>query len=287
MNKIGLVILNFLTYNDTYESIKTLSEKLVKDINLEIFVVDNATNDVKYNELKSKISRLDMNFTIQYLASKENLGFARGMNVGIDKAREDKCNFVICSNNDIIYKQSIDFNEFIERYNMDTFIAAIGPKILNPDDENQNPYMIKNKEKSDLKKLIKQKIVFTNPIGKIVFFFFGYKNAFFQKRKKVVTETSSQSAYALHGSFMVFTPSYFKYYENLDPNTFLYNEELILAERIRQNNLKMFYLNKLTVMHKDDSSTNEMLGKDSLKKLNFILNENYKSRSYFLKEYIW
>ena len=148
--------------------------------------------------------------------------------------------------------------------------------------------MIENKEKINLKKLIKQKIIFTNPIGKMIFFLFGYKNIFFQKRKKmVIKEDFSQNVYALHGSFIVLTPSYFKYYKNLDPNTFLYNEELILAERIRQKNLKMFYTDKLTVMHKDDSSTNEMLGKNSLKKINFILNENYKSRSYFLKEYIW
>lgn len=86
---------------------------------------------------------------------------------------------------------------------------------------------------------------------------------------------------------MVLTPTYFKFYNNLDPNSFLYNEELILAERVRQKRLKMFYLNELTVFHKDDSSTNKMFGKNSLKKLNFVLNENYKSRSYFLKKYIW
>lgn len=287
MNKIGLIILNFLTYKDTFESIVTLNQELVQNINLKVYVVDNRTDNNEFKKLQNNIQNSNIKFDITYLASSENLGFARGMNIGIDKAREDGCNFVICSNNDIVYNHSINFNKFIDIYNMDKSIAVIGSKILNPDGENQNPYMIENKEKMNLIRLVKQKLIFTNPIGKLVFFLFGYKNNFLNKRKKVNAETSSLSVYALHGSYMIFTPSYFRFYDNLDPNTFLYNEELILAERVRQNNLKMFYSNELTVTHKDDSSTNEMLGKNSLKKLNFILNENYKSRRYFLREYIW
>lgn len=287
MNKIGLVILNFLTYEDTFKSIKTLSENLVGKIELNVYIVDNATNNIKYNKLKIDIDKLNVNFKIQYLASKENLGFARGMNIGIYKARKDGCNFVILSNNDIIYKIEIDFNKFIDIYNTDNSIAVIGPKILNQNGENQNPFMIENEEKSSLKKLIKQKIIFTNPIGKLIYFLFGYRNAFFKNSKKVTIDKFSQIVYALHGAFMILTPAYFKVYDNLDSNTFLYDEEFILAERVRQNHLKMFYSDTLTVYHKEDSSTNKMLRGNYLKKLNFVLNEKYKSRSYFLKKYIW
>jgi GT2 family glycosyltransferase len=289
MNKIGLVILNFLTYEDTLESIKTLDKTLVKNVDLKIYVVDNKSDSNKFKELQENIQDMNSEFDITYIASSENLGFAKGMNIGIDKARENGCNFVICSNNDIIYNQLIDFNKFIEIFNKDNSIAIIGPKILSPDGINQNPYMLKNQEKSSLIKFIKHKLIFSNIIGKLVFFIFGYKNYFFRNKiKNVNTELiPSQYIYALHGSFMIFTPSYFKFYNNLDPNTFLYNEELILAERVLQKNLKIFYTNEVTVFHKDDSSTNKMLGKNSFKKLNFVFRENYKSRSYFLKEYIW
>jgi GT2 family glycosyltransferase len=284
-NKLGLIILNFLTYEDTYISIKTLNKNLVKDnIELEIFIVDNQTDQKKYQKLKENISFIDINIKIFFLQSKKNLGFSRGMNIGIDKARESKCNFIICSNNDIIYKSKIDLYKFIYLYKNNSNIAIIGPKIFNPDGINQNPYLKNANYKS---KLI-QKIIYTNVFGKMLFFLKTYLYRLKTKEaKKKNNNLSSMSIYSLHGSYFILTPSYFKYYENLDPNTFLYSEELILAERLKKHNMLMYYTNDLEVFHKDDSSTNEMLGKDSFKKSYFILNENYKSYSYFLKEYIW
>ena len=139
MNKIGLVILNFLTYEDTLESIKTLDKTLVKNVDLEIYVVDNKSNSEKFKELQKNIQDMNIEFDITYITSSKNLGFAKGMNLGIDKARENGCNFVICSNNDIFYKDPISFKKFIDIYKMDTSIAVMGPKILDLNDENQNP----------------------------------------------------------------------------------------------------------------------------------------------------
>jgi len=285
-NKIGLVILNFLTYKDTLESIISLSNNIEINCNLIVYVVDNNSNKSMLENLKQELLAKNLNFNIMYLKSDENIGFARGMNLGIKKALNDGCNYVICSNNDIFYKKKIYFNHIIDVHQKDKSIAVIGPKILDPDNINQNPYMTQNRSKNNFFKKIRQKLVFTNFIGKLIFFLIGYKDYFF-KYEKNHKNINSQTVYCLHGSFFILTPAYFKYYSDLDPNTFLYNEELILAERVKQKNLLMYYTTDLEVFHKDDSSTNEMLGKNSFKKLNFILNENYKSRSYFLREYIW
>jgi GT2 family glycosyltransferase len=95
MNKIGLVILNFLTYEDTLESIKTLDKTLVKNVDLKIYVVDNKSDSNKFKELQENIQDMNSEFDITYIASSENLGFAKGMNIGIDKARENGCNFCL------------------------------------------------------------------------------------------------------------------------------------------------------------------------------------------------
>lgn len=289
MNKIGLVILNFLTYEDSLDTIKSLHEFLVDYIHLEVYLVDNKTNDKRYIQLQSQINRLGTGLNIHYLSTEENIGFARGMNLGIDQARKDGCNFVICSNSDIVYKKKIDFNHFIDLYEKDKSIAVIGPSILTLNGADQNPYMVEDTSQNGFKSKIKKNLIFTNPIGKILFFLIGYLRMFKHGKKSQKQETlkdlESQQVYALHGAYFVLTPAYFELFENLDPNTFLYNEELILAERVKQNGLNMYYLKELEVCHKDDSSTNEMLGKKSFKKINFVLNENYKSRSYLFRAY--
>lgn len=288
MAKIGIVVLNFITYNDTYELIISLKKNNENKNNLIVYIVDNMTELDKYRSLQDKLSILQFNFKIVYLSSVENLGFAKGMNIGINEAKSDGCTYVICSNNDILYNKKINFNDFIDIYMKDKSIAVIGPKILNPDLINQNPYMINSPLNVSLLDKVKQKLIFTNILGKYIFVIRGIlknkinKNSHIQEKLK-----HSQFIYCLHGSFFVLTPIYFDYYQDLDPNTFLYVEELILAERVKNKNLKEYYCNELEVFHKDDSSTNEMLGENSLKKTIFILNENYNSLKYFMKEYIW
>ncbi|CAA6812528.1 MAG: Glycosyl transferase, family 2 [uncultured Sulfurovum sp.] len=287
MPKIGLVVLNFITYNDTYETIKSLSNSN-SNSNVYIYIVDNKTDNKKYRHLKNQLLNLNLNYKIIYLSSEDNLGFAKGMNIGIDKARKDGCTHIICSNNDIQYNKKIDFNKFINIYNKDKKIAVIGPKILNPDCLNQNPYMIKKRLPTELYDRIKQKIIFTNIIGKYIFMLRGIIRSRINRNDHIKEKLSdSDYVYCLHGSYFILTPAYFGFYKNLDSNTFLYVEELILAERVQIKGLKKYYYNDIEVFHKDDSATNEMLGKDSLNKILFILNENYKSLQYFMKEYIW
>jgi GT2 family glycosyltransferase len=287
MNKIGMVILNFLTYDDTYNLLYTLNEKLIS-CELEIYIVDNQTNEEKYNVLKEKVKSLSLQFKLTFLSSSINQGFARGMNIGINQALKDGCKFIICSNNDIYFKKEISFDHFINIYINNRSIGVIGPKIINNSNINENPYMVINPIKNTLFSRIKYRVIFSTLFGKYLFFLRGYLKYFITKDSHLKENVDvSQSVYCLHGSFFVLTPAYLNYYQGLDPNTFLYCEELILAKRIKQNNLIEYYIDEIEVCHKDDSSTDAMLGKNSWKKIKFILTENYKSLKYYMKEYIW
>jgi GT2 family glycosyltransferase len=286
MSKIGIVVLNYLTYNDTYELINTLNQQ-VENENFTVYIVDNGSDKNKYLDLKNDLSNLLLSFHIKFLNSSENVGFAKGMNIGIIEAKKDGCEFIICSNNDILFNKKINFNKFLDIYDSDNSIAVIGPKILNFDMFNQNPYIINNPFKKTFSTRMKKKIIFGSLFGKCLFFIRGLIKSIFKKDAHLLEELKdSNYIHCLHGSFFMLTPSYFKYYQTLDKNTFLYGEELILAERVRSKNLKEYYCSKIEVIHKDDSSTNEMLGKDSFKKKYFILSENYKSLKYFMKEYL-
>lgn len=282
-----MVVLNFITYEDTYKLIYSLNEQLLNtDIN--IYIVDNNSDDEKYKLLQEKLKKLMLPFKIIYLISSNNLGFARGMNIGINKAMEDNCDFVVCSNNDIYFSNKINLHDFSKIYDKNNNIGVIGPKIINKNNINENPYMINNPIKQGQLEKLKQKFIFSNFLGKCIFLLRAFVRSFLYRDSHIKQKMNeSNPVYCLHGAFFVLTPSYFKFYKNLDPNTFLYVEELILAKRIENQGLIEYYTTDVEINHIDDSSTNKMLGGDSFKKIKFISNENYKSLKYFMKEYIW
>lgn len=285
--KFGLVILNFLTYDDTYDSIISLFNNLEVNEDLKIYIVDNGTNYNNYIKLQKKLNDIKHNYNIIYLESLDNVGFANGMNIGIHEAKKDKCDLIICSNNDILYIKKIDFNIFVKIYNNDNKIATIGPNLVDLEGKEQNPYIENKINWNNKKKFFVYKLFYTNVLGYILFYLNGYRTFFKKLKNKDSFNKKSRKVYALHGSWFVLTPAYFKYYNNLDPNTFLYSEELILAERLKSKSLSMYFYGEMKICHKEDSSTNEMIGTNFFKKMNFNLRENYKSRKYFLGKYIY
>ncbi|MCA4015307.1 glycosyltransferase family 2 protein [Vibrio vulnificus] len=288
---IALVILNYRTYSDSYELIKSIcSNGLCEEVT--IFLVDNDTNEKELSKLKSKIK--DFELEVVFLPQKSNLGFSRGMNIGIDKARGLGFDFIVCSNNDILITSNFSFKKMISPYNLDGNIAWIGPQIKNLNSEIQNPLYFSDPFGSEIKKKVISNI-FLNPFfGRSIFILRGlfkkYVMSFFLKSQhdKLATDRAIKAGevYSLHGSFFALTPAYFSHYKNMDANTFLYYEELILSKRLERVNLRAYLNANIEVIHKEDSSTNSLLGKGTLRKSIFILKENYRSLVYYFKSYI-
>ena len=95
MRDLVFVIINYNT--------KALAEKLVANVKdyqsvSKILIVDNASTDDSYQELK----KLENDY-IEVIQAKENKGFSAGMNIGAKRAMElfPKCD-IIFSNTDII-----------------------------------------------------------------------------------------------------------------------------------------------------------------------------------------
>ncbi|MEX5881405.1 hypothetical protein AB6G95_16850 [Proteus vulgaris] len=106
------------------------------------------------------------------------------------------------------------------------------------------------------------------------------------KKKKNLNILENDDVYCLHGSFFLLTPSYFKYYFDLDKNTFLYFEELILAKRISSKNLISKLNTNVFIIIKKTHQLILFLKIKKLSKKMFVLRENYKSFKYFCKNYL-
>ena len=83
MNKVGIVILNYLNYKDTIECVESIFN-MKYDI-AGIVIVDNHSENESYNVLK-KLYKNRLNVSV--IQSNRNYGFAKGNNIGIKVVRQ-------------------------------------------------------------------------------------------------------------------------------------------------------------------------------------------------------
>lgn len=98
MSKIGIVTVLYNSGKVLDDFFKTLEEQKFKDFAL--YIVDNASADdglEKAHRLSEKAS-----FPCIFFEEKENWGVAKGNNIGIRRALEDGCEYVLLSNNDVV-----------------------------------------------------------------------------------------------------------------------------------------------------------------------------------------
>lgn len=88
--------------------------------------------------------------------------------------------------------------------------------------------------------------------------------------------------YAPHGSFLIFTPTFFNHFDGFDKHTFLYCEEFILAEMLLSKKLSCYFENSLDILHKESQATNSLV-KYYKDKVKFTLRHTFESCKYFSK----
>lgn len=122
MKKLTIVIVNYNVKDYLAQCLDSLRVAL-KDIDAEIVVVDNCSSDGSVEYISSRYPEVRM------IASKENLGFAKGNNLAI---RQSESKYVLLLNPDTVVKeQTIDKAlEFMDAHPMS---GAVGVEMLNAD----------------------------------------------------------------------------------------------------------------------------------------------------------
>lgn len=275
MEKVVFVILHYLTIEDTLECVKSIYQNIKYD-NYEIIIVDNASTNGSGDILKRKFRDNDK---IHLLINKENLGFAKGNNIGYIYARNKlKADFIILINNDT-YILDENFIKSINDYYKENKFHLMGPRIISTqDNNNQNPLMNVITEKKDIvKHIIKYSILYLlniTQIERVIKYIKSNKNSLYNNSKKVSEERTLINI-PLHGSCLICSPMFI---DNMEyafyPNTFLFVEEDILYKICMKKNFTTVYYPQITIFHKEDSSTN------------FLMQSNEKKRRFIYKNII-
>lgn len=283
--KFGFVILNFLTSSEAIAAVKSVNKlESDNDDTIQVYVVDNASPEKVFQELSSALSIFN---NVKVMQNTANLGFAKGNNIGIDAALEDGCDFVTCLNNDVELSSETNFLQTCKDIYRDKNVAVIGPKILDSNDNNQNPFL-KHGPTPEQKQYRKK--IYGTFIGWLKYWVSRYYLPMLLSKKSKTLNNSNKNVehpdgvyYALHGSVLIFTPSFFNNFKGFDPATFLYGEELILAEMVTQSGLKSVYTSQITAHHAEDVSTDVFLKNKS--KERFCLKHEYNSIRHLVNKY--
>jgi len=260
--RIGYVILHYIDEKTTINCVNSLRQLMLKDD--IIIIVDNCSP----NQSGARLAKLyDASENIRVVLNDENLGFAKGNNVGFAILKYNySCNIIIMLNNDILIRQDNFREVLINEYEIHGFDIC-GPQILTLENK-INPCS------PQLPQHVKLSRIKIGQISNILRYILSFINADIWLSKKLdrnLKENNDANSYIeniqLHGCFLIFTKKYIEMFNGLNPDTYMYLEEQILYARSMINGLKIAYDPKLKVVHLEGISTDAaMIQKEASKR---------------------
>lgn len=270
---LGTIIVNYKTDDRV---IKYVNEELPKIKAPNKIVVVNNSCTAESNKriaegcgayLAADPNRINIQADIFVLGIEENIGYARGNNTGAEFLLQYfKPKYLLFSNSDLFFHDDNVIDRLITRMDEIPDVGLIGPYIEEAvSGRRQNPSKFK-------------------PAWKLYIIpqlFYPFVPAKIRREWMSPTDPQSKEGYCdyLAGSIFLARTDAFVRAGMFDPQTFLYCEEPILTMRINQAGFRVYYDDKVKVIH-EHSYTVKQLGL-SWK----VLKHFYQSNWHYQKNY--
>ena len=195
------------------------------------------------------------------LESARNRGYFGGVKQGLEWFQETQGNlpeWIIICNNDIRIEQDDFFERLSQLNSLGT--GVIAPKIISSRTGlNQNPFMVRRLGRWRLNELrfwlksyylafAHEKMSAWKHAG------MSLKCRFFHSSREGRSDPP-KPIYAPHGAFLIFSKEFFRRGGFVDDRSFLYHEEISVAEICSKIGLPILYFPELCVLHDEHSST--------------------------------
>jgi GT2 family glycosyltransferase len=231
MDKVGVIILNYNSFQETIDLVTHIYPKENNYYKLHIVVVDNASSDRTGEEGLVRV--LGENNDC-YIANPTNSGYAQGNNTGLRYLDSLGYDFCFIVNPDVKIKSSSVFFQVLDRLQGRHFALA-GIRV-----GNVKPY------------------IYRPSIWQYLFpFIYPFRTD--AKASDIIR------VYKVYGCFMLVNIPVFKRIGFFDPATFLYCEEDIVGEKLRKMNEPTLYVPDIAVRHSTSAITDKNLGVRKLK----------------------
>lgn len=248
---VAIVIINYNSTSFTIDCVNSIVSQTSSLISYQIIIVDNASRPEEVEKLKS----LEGQSNLQIIYSKENLGFGRGNMLGAERANSEYLFFL---NNDCVLLN--DCLAILKAFcDKNPLVGLCGAQL----------YSEKHERIRSFGYLPTPALKFLGPAVLRLFDPQRYPNREKQYHEPVKVDLVS-------GSGLFFRTSAFREIGGFDPNLFFYCEEEDLGQRLRNDNLQVFFVPEAKYIH--------FIGGSSMENL-VMLKENYISLMYFFRKH--
>lgn len=238
---VVFVVLIYRTAKDLVDFIASV--KRTATYKYRVIVVNSFYDESSLLSIRSIVQSLGCDFL-----PVENKGYGYGNNRGIEFAlNKYEFDFLIISNADVEIKK-FDYDK-LSRHEK----AVYGTNIITDSGKRQNPYWAKEYKVAErwiyegLKYSKKYKLRIAQAVNRLRREIFLLMNSNRKTPKKV---------FAIHGSFVIFQKEVFEIIGlPYDEKMFLFSEEACIAHKLKDVNIKTYYLPQCKVQHHEDGST--------------------------------
>ncbi len=285
--KTAVLILNYNNYEDTINCIDSVEKYNTAPI--KYIVVDNgskrenvvdALSAYLNNKFGDEFLQIEESSEVKklpymtFLVSKVNDGYACGNNKGLRLAyADDEIDKVMVLNNDVLFVEDI-IPPLSEAIDSDSHIGIVSPLLYKKDMADLD-YNCARRCEGVWRTIERFIFYYINP--------FGIKNQWDIKQKYLLDRPELRYTERFEialpsGSCMLFSKKLFEDIGSFDPNTFLYNEENILYQKLHAIGKTNWIFPKLKCIHLGASSTKHEVGY-------FMIKSSADSTCYYIENY--
>ena len=188
----------------------------------KLFLIDNS----KSNELQDLFKDAD----IEYIFNNNNLGFAKGHNLVLEKI-VDRSSYHLILNPDVTFDPTV-ISQLISKLKEDTSVCMIAPKVIFNNGETQ----FTARKYPSLMELMYRRLGW-------------YKKYTHDKEYRNRNLTKSFYPDFVHGCFMLFRTNIFVEIKGFDSRYFMYMEDADICRKIDQIGKKKMYYPNVQITH--------------------------------------
>lgn len=257
MNKLSIIIVNYKGWNALEECLDSLEHIRSEKLALEVIVIDNCSNDNKFEIFKTKYSNFN------FILNSGNNGFANGCNVG---AANTTSEYYLFLNPDTKVTQQ-DLENYFQAYLDHSEIALLSCLQI---DEKGNLYKQNN--------LLPTAVTFFG-IPRAI-----YKKLFQSKIKKIFNNTA-EFLYPewVTGAVVLISKSWFDKVKGWNEDYWMYMEDVDLCKRVSDNGGKIAVLKSATIFHKHGGASRINVVTKALTKTEVIISKHVYISNNFSK----
>ena len=276
--KLSVIIVDYNSIIKTLKYIIKLHFIIKEDFTIHYVIVENYEKPLNISELdilghdwvikkkflhdNNKIYSIsNLETKIDILWNGKNNGFAAGNNIGTRYTK--MCfqpTFILYSNNDITFCSAFNMKGMSQILREDNSVAAVGPCVVGINGNRQGPAK-------------KTGYVW----GLLLHDFIPDK---YKKETEFIKNPKRGYVYWVSGCFMLVNADKIYRAGLFDKHTFLYCEEMILAERFLKHHWHFYYDNRVSITHTGGATISKHA--DSIKQLQM----KFSSRLYYYRKYI-